>query len=57
MMIRIAETPDWDRLNEGKTLTPYHAAEMLEIDMEMFITAPAGAIFSIGGYTMEAVRR
>lgn len=57
MMLRIAEAPTWDMLNEGKTLTPYHAAELLEIDMELFIRAQAGTIFAIGGYTLEAVRK
>lgn len=57
MMIRIAESPSWDTENEGKTLTPFWAADLLGIDMELFLRAQAGTIFTIGGYTLEAVRR
>jgi hypothetical protein len=57
MMLRIAEAPTWDTKNEGKTLTPYWAAELLGIDMDLFLRAQAGTTFHIGGYTLEAVRR
>jgi hypothetical protein len=57
MMLRIAQAPDWDTQNEGKTLTPYWAAELLGIGMELFLRAQAGNIFKCGGYVLEAVKR
>jgi hypothetical protein len=54
MMLRIAEAPDWDTVNEGKTLTPYWASELLGIELGMLLQA--GTIFRCGGYTLEAVK-
>lgn len=56
-MLRVAEAPDTDLLNEGKTLTPFWAADLLGVDMGIFLRAQAGTTFHIGGYTLEAVRR
>lgn len=37
-MLRIAEAPSWDNENEGRTLTPYFAAQFFGIQLETMLS-------------------
>jgi hypothetical protein len=56
MMIRVAEAPEWDKVNEGKILTPYWAAELtgVSIDSMLWLAKTLG-YFPLLGYKFEAV--
>jgi hypothetical protein len=57
MMIRIAEAPPTDLENEGKTITPYFAAELAGMALEDFLgLCKTFGRFINNGYTFEVMK-